>query len=107
MRMMIKELLTEGGYDVCGEAEDGYSVCRMYNALRPHLVLLDITLPDMNGIEALKRIREQDPAAVVIMCSAMGQQDLIIKSIQAGARDFLIKPIRKEILMEAIRKVIG
>lgn len=107
MRMMIKEMLDENGYDVVGEADTGNSACRMYNALRPQLVLLDITLPDMDGIEVLKRIREQNPAADVIMCSAMGQQELIIKSIQAGARDFIIKPFRTEKLVEAIKKVIG
>ena len=92
MRMMIKDILTKNGYNVVGEAENGARAVEKYNELKPDLVLMDITMPEMDGIQALKKIKENDPSALVIMCSAMGQQAMVIESIQAGAKDFIVKP---------------
>ncbi|MBR6451842.1 MAG: response regulator, partial [Lachnospiraceae bacterium] len=86
MRMMIKDILTKNGYNVVGEAENGARAVEKYNELKPDLVLMDITMPEMDGIQALKKIKENDPSALVIMCSAMGQQAMVIESIQAGAK---------------------
>ena len=107
MRMMIKDVLTKNGYTVAGEAENGVKAIEKYNELHPDLVLMDITMPEMDGIAALKKIKATDPSAVVIMCSAMGQQAMVIESIQAGARDFIVKPFQAERVIEAVKKVIG
>ena len=84
MRMMIKDILTKNGYNVVGEAENGAKGVEKYNELKPDLVLMDITMPELDGIQALKKIKEMDSSATVIMCSAMGQQAMVIESIQAG-----------------------
>ena len=107
MRMMIKDILTKNGYTVAGEAENGVKAVEKYNELKPDLVLMDITMPEMDGIQALKKIKEGAPNAVVIMCSAMGQQAMVIESIQAGAKDFIVKPFQAERVLEAVKKVIG
>ena len=86
MRMMIKDILTKNGYNVVGEAENGLKAVEKYNELKPDLVLMDITMPEMDGIQALKNIKASDAGAMVIMCSAMGQQAMVIESIQAGAK---------------------
>ena len=107
MRMMIKDILTKNGYTVAGEAENGLRAVEKYAELKPDLVLMDITMPEMDGIQALKKIKSTDPAASVIMCSAMGQQAMVIESIQAGARDFIVKPFQADRVLEAVKKVIG
>jgi two-component system chemotaxis response regulator CheY len=107
MRMMIKEILTKHGYEVVGEAVNGVQAVEKYQELKPDLVTLDITMPEMDGIEALKRIRQIDPQAKVIMCSAMGQQAMVIDAIQAGAKDFIVKPFQAERVIEAVRKTLG
>ena len=107
MRMMIKDILTKNGYAVAGEAENGLKAVEKYAELKPDLVLMDITMPEMDGIQALKKIKSTDPAASVIMCSAMGQQAMVIESIQAGARDFIVKPFQADRVLEAVKKVIG
>ncbi|HAV00053.1 MAG: response regulator [Lachnospiraceae bacterium] len=107
MRMMIKDILTKNGYNVVGEAENGAKAVEKYNELKPDLVLMDITMPEMDGIQALKKIKEGDPGAMVIMCSAMGQQAMVIESIQAGAKDFIVKPFQADRVIEAVKKVIG
>ena len=107
MRMMIKDILTKNGYTVAGEAQNGVKAVEKYNELKPDLVLMDITMPEMDGIQALKKIKEGAPNAVVIMCSAMGQQAMVIESIQAGAKDFIVKPFQAERVLEAVKKVIG
>ena len=89
MRMMIKDILSKNGYNVVGEAENGAKAVEKYAELKPDLVLMDITMPEMDGIAALKSIKSSDPGATVIMCSAMGQQAMVIESIQAGAKDFI------------------
>lgn len=107
MRMMIKDILTKNGYDVVGEAENGVKAVEKYKELKPDLVLMDITMPEMDGIEAVKTIKAADASAKVIMCSAMGQQAMVIESIQAGAKDFIVKPFQAERVIEAVRKVVG
>ena len=107
MRVMIKDILTKNGYDVAGEAENGLKAVEKYNETKPDLVMMDITMPEMDGIEALKAIREKDGNAAVIMCSAMGQQAMVIEAIQSGAKDFIVKPFQAERVLEAVKKVIG
>lgn len=107
MRMMIKDILTKNGYVVIGEAENGIKAVEKYKELRPDLVLMDITMPEMDGIQAVKAIKILDSSAKVIMCSAMGQQAMVIESIQAGAKDFIVKPFQAERVIEAVRKVVG
>ena len=107
MRMMIKDILTKNGYNVAGEAENGVKAVEKYNELKPDLVLMDITMPEMDGIQALKKIKEADSSALVIMCSAMGQQAMVIESIQAGAKDFIVKPFQADRVIEAVKKVVG
>lgn len=107
MRMMIKDILTKNGYNVVGEAENGAKGIEKYNELQPDLVLMDITMPELGGIEALKGIKQSDPSAKVIMCSAMGQQAMVIESIQAGAKDFIVKPFQADRVLEAVKKVVG
>ena len=107
MRMMIKDILTKNGYTVVGEAENGAKAVEKYAELKPDLVLMDITMPEMDGIQALKKIKEADPSATGIMCSAMGQQAMVIESIQSGAKDFIVKPFQADRVLEAVRKVVG
>ena len=107
MRMMIKDILTKNGYNVAGEAENGLKAVEKFKEVNPDLVLMDITMPEMDGIQALKEIKKIDVGAKVIMCSAMGQQAMVIESIQAGAKDFIVKPFQAERVIEAVKKVVG
>lgn len=107
MRMMIKDILTKNGYNVAGEAENGQVAVDKYVEVKPDLVMMDITMPEKNGIEALKEIKAKDPSANIIMCSAMGQQAMVIESIQAGAKDFIVKPFQADRVLEAVRKAVG
>ncbi|ETT85867.1 response regulator [Viridibacillus sp. FSL R5-0477] len=107
MRMMIKDILTKNGFEVVGEAGDGAQAIEKYSELKPDLVTMDITMPEMDGIAALKSIKEKDPSAIVIMCSAMGQQAMVIDAIQAGAKDFIVKPFQADRVIEAIQKALG
>ena len=107
MRMMIKDILTKNGYNVVAEAENGLKAVEKFNEAKPDLVLMDITMPEMDGIQALKKIKEMDPAAKVVMCSAMGQQAMVIEAIQSGAKDFIVKPFQAERVLEAVKKVVG
>lgn len=107
MRMMIKDILSKNGYNVAGEAENGLKAVEKYKEINPDLVLMDITMPEMDGIQALKEIKKLDAGALVIMCSAMGQQAMVIESIQAGAKDFIVKPFQADRVIEAVKKVVG
>ena len=107
MRMMIKDILTKNGYNIAGEAENGVKAIEKYNELKPDLVLMDITMPEMDGISAVKEIKKIDPNAKIVMCSAMGQQAMVIEAIQAGARDFIVKPFQADRVLEAVRKAVG
>lgn len=107
MRMMIKEILSKNGFEVVGEANDGAQALEKYKELNPDLVTMDITMPEMDGITALKEIKKINPNAKIIMCSAMGQQAMVIDAIQAGAKDFIVKPFQAERVLEAINKTLG
>ena len=107
MRMMLKDILTKNGYNVIGEAANGQEGYDRYRELKPDLVTLDITMPEVDGITCLKMIRQADSSAKVIMCSAMGQQAMVVDAIQSGARDFIVKPFQPDRVMEAVKKAIG
>ncbi len=107
MRMMIKDTLTKGGYTDLVEAADGAIAVEQFKAESPNLVIMDITMPNMNGLEALKAIKTIDPAAQIIMCSAMGQESMVIDAIKSGAKDFIVKPFKAERILEAVGKVLG
>lgn len=107
MRMMIKDILTKNGYEIAAEAENGVKAVEKYNETKPDLVMMDITMPEMDGIQALKKIKEVDSGANIIMCSAMGQQAMVIESIQSGARDFIVKPFNQDRVLEAVKKAVG
>ncbi len=107
MRMMIKDILSKNGYDVVGEAENGAVAIEKYNELKPDLVTMDITMPEMDGIEALKKIKQGDPSARIVMCSAMGQQAMVVEAIQAGAKDFIVKPFQADRVLEAVSKALS
>jgi two-component system chemotaxis response regulator CheY len=107
MRMMIKDVLSKNGFEICGEAENGAKAIEKYKELNPDLVIMDITMPEVDGIQAVKEIKKLNGAAKVIMCSAMGQQAMVIEAIQAGAKDFIVKPFQAERIIEAVKKVLG
>lgn len=107
MRMMLKDILTKNGLTVAGEAVNGKDAIDKYKELSPDLVTMDITMPEIDGITALKEIRKLDRNAKVLMCSAMGQQAMVIESIQAGAKDFIVKPFQADRVVEAVKKVLG
>lgn len=107
MRMMIKDILTKNGYEVAGEAENGQKAVELYQQLKPDVVTMDITMPEMDGIAAVKAIKKIDPNAKIIMCSAMGQQLMVMEAIQAGAKDFIVKPFQQERVLQALQKVLG
>ncbi|MBM7581392.1 two-component system chemotaxis response regulator CheY [Caldicoprobacter guelmensis] len=107
MRMMLKDILTKNGYEIAGEAENGLKAVEKYKELQPDLVIMDITMPEMDGIQAVREIKKINPDAKIVMCSAMGQQAMVIESIQAGARDFVVKPFQADRVIEAVKKVIG
>lgn len=107
MRTVLKNLLSENGYEVVGEAENGIEAIKKYNEFRPDLTLMDITMPEMDGIEALQGIMKINPEAKVIMCSAMGQERMVASAIKNGARDFIVKPFENERVIQAIAKSIG
>lgn len=107
MRMTIKKMIESDGYTVVGEAGNGVEAVQKYMELQPDAVLLDITMPEMNGVDALKRIKEFDPKAKVIICSAMGQQAMVAQAVQSGAKDFIVKPFEKDRLVAALKRVLG
>lgn len=107
MRMMIKDILTKNGFEVVGEAENGAKAVEKYKELSPNLVIMDITMPDVDGIQAVKEIKKVDKNSKIIMCSAMGQQAMVIESIQAGAQDFIVKPFQPDRVIEAVKKALA
>jgi two-component system chemotaxis response regulator CheY len=106
IRLVQKEAIASGGYRIVGEASTGREAVEKYAQLRPDLIVLDITMPEMNGLEAMKRILAIDPQARIIICSAIGQQSLIVEAISAGAMDFIVKPFKPERLVAAIDKAL-
>ena len=107
MRTMISDILEESGYEIVGQAESGVQAIERYKALRPDLVTMDIVMPDMGGIDAVREICKFDPGARILMCSAMGQQALVVEAIQAGAKDFVVKPFQPSRVLEAVQRVLG
>ena len=106
MRTMISDILSQAGYEVVGEAETGTQAVERFKALNPDLVTMDIVMPDMGGIDAVREIVKIAPGARVLMCSAMGQQALVIEAIQAGAKDFVVKPFQPSRVLEAVQRVL-
>ena len=107
MRTMIRDILAQAGFEVVGEAETGAQAVERYRQLKPDLVTMDIVMPDMGGIDAVREIVKQDPDAKILMCSAMGQQALVFEAIQAGAKDFVVKPFQPSRVLEAVKRVLG
>ena len=107
MRVTLKNILTQNGFEVVGEASNGAESVELYKSLKPDLVTMDITMPEMDGIAALKQIREHDPGANVVMCTAMGQKNMVVEAIQAGAKDFIVKPFQAERVVEAVNKLLA
>lgn len=106
MRMVQKDILSGKGYGIIGEASDGLEAVAMYESLKPDIVLMDITMPNMNGLDAVKRILVDDPQAKIIICSALGQQKIIVEAINSGIKDFIVKPFKAERLLSAIAKAL-
>ena len=106
MRMTLIRILKEGGHETVGEASDGEQAVSRYKELEPDMVLMDITMPDVDGIEALKGIMSLDPTAKVIMCTAMGQQALVVEAIKNGAKDFMVKPFEADTICNAVNKAL-
>ena len=107
MRMMIRNALTQNGYTNILEAADGEIACNTYAAEKPDLVIMDITMPNKTGIEALRDIKASDPGAKIVMCSAMGQESMVVEAIKLGALDFIVKPFKPERILQTVKKVIG
>jgi two-component system chemotaxis response regulator CheY len=107
MRMMIKDILTKGGHEVAGEAGNGAEALAKYQELKPDAVTMDITMPEVDGIQGLKSIKAFDANSKIVMCSAMGQQGMVIEAIQAGARDFIVKPFDAARVLEAVAKILS
>ena len=106
MRTMISDILTQAGYEVIGEAETGAQAVERFKELSPGLVTMDIVMPGMGGIDAVREIVKIAPKAKILMCSAMGQQALVVEAIQAGARDFIVKPFQPSRVLEAVQRVL-
>ena len=106
MRSILKDLLLRNGYDVIGEAENGREVIELYGKLKPDIIAMDIMMPEMSGTQALKELKERYPEARVVMSAAMGQQNLVVEAIRAGAAEFFIKPVQAERVVEAIDKAL-
>lgn len=107
MRMMLKNILVGSGYEVVGEAENGAKAIEQFKSLKPDLVIMDIIMPEMGGIDAVREIVKQNPTAKILMCSSMGQQSLVVEAIQAGAKDFIVKPFQPSNVLEAVKKALG
>ena len=107
MRTMIADILSSAGYEVVGEAETGAQAVQKYRQLKPDLVTMDIVMPDMGGIDAVKAIIAIDPNARILMCSAMGQQQLVVEAVQAGAKEFVVKPFQPSRVLEAVKRLLA
>ena len=105
MRQMIREIIEPEGYEVVGEATNGVEAVEQYQQLHPDLVTMDIVMPEKNGIEALKEIMDLDDKAKVVICSALGQESLIMEALEAGARDFIVKPFKPDAVLSTLKKV--
>ncbi len=106
MRQMIRDIIEPEGYQVIGEASDGVEVVEKFRELHPDLVMMDIVMPKRSGIDAVKAITAEDPSATVVMCSALGQETLVMEAIQAGAKDFIVKPFKPDAVVGTLAKVV-
>lgn len=106
MRMMIKNYLNKAGYTDIVEGEDGEKAVALYKSEKPDLVLMDITMPNVDGIEALRQIKAYDPNANVVMCSAMGQEAMVMEAIRLGAKDFIVKPFKQDRILQTVTKLL-
>jgi two-component system chemotaxis response regulator CheY len=107
MRRMLKDILTKENYDIVAEAQNGREAVEKYLETRPDLVLMDITMPEMDGIAAVREIKAHDPEARIVMCSALQQQEMVLESLEAGALDFVTKPFMPQKVLETVQKVLG
>jgi two-component system chemotaxis response regulator CheY len=107
MRNMIRDIFASGGFEVVGEAANGLEAVEKFRELRPDLTTMDIVMPFKSGIEATREIVKVDPHAVVVMCSALGQEALVMEAIEAGASDFIVKPFKSEDVISVVKKVLG
>jgi two-component system chemotaxis response regulator CheY len=107
MRNMLRNIFSESGFDIVGEAQNGNEAIEMYQRLKPDLVTMDIVMPEKNGIEALKEIMAADGTARIVICSALGQESLIMEALEAGARDFIVKPFKPPKVIEVAQKVLS
>ncbi len=107
MRTMVGDILQQAGFEIVGEAESGVQAIEKYRTLKPDLVTMDIVMPDMGGIDAVREITKLDPQARVLMCSAMGQQALVVEALQAGAKDFVVKPFQPSRVLEAVERILS
>jgi len=107
MRNILKKIFTAGGYEVVAEAENADDGVKAYQKTKPDMVTMDICMPNKSGIEAIKDITKQDVNAKILVCSALGQELLVMEAIQAGAKDFIVKPFKKEKILDTIQKVLS
>ncbi|MEG2053436.1 MAG: response regulator [Oscillospiraceae bacterium] len=107
MRMTIKNCLSKAGYTELLEAADGQEAVNTYQAEKPDLIIMDITMPNMDGIQALQTIKSADPSAKIVMCSAMGQESMVVEAIHLGALDFIVKPFKPDRILQTVQKIIG
>ncbi len=107
MRMMVKDTLTKGGYTDVTEAVDGADAVAKFKEISPDLVIMDITMPNMDGLEALKAIKAENAGANVVMCSAMGQESMVIDAIKSGAKDFIVKPFKPDRVLKTVESIVG
>jgi two-component system chemotaxis response regulator CheY len=107
MRVTLKNILTKNGYEIAGEATNGREAVQLYASTQPDLVTMDITMPEMDGISAVREIKKADPEAKIIMCTAMGQKNMVMEAVAAGARDFIVKPFQPDKVLESVQKLLG
>lgn len=107
IRVMLSRILAEGGFTIVGEAANGEQAVNLYRQLKPDLVFMDITMPEMNGIQAVRTIKKEDPQARIVMCSAMGQKTHVLEAVEAGAKNFIIKPFESQKVLEVANAVLA
>ncbi|TYS46786.1 response regulator [Bacillus infantis] len=107
MRLTLTGILKKAEHEIVGEAENGREAIDLYRELKPELVTMDITMPEMSGLEAMKEIKQEFPEAKVVMCSAMGQQKMVVEAIEAGAKDFIVKPFDEGRVLDAVNRVLS
>lgn len=107
MRMMLKDTLTKNGYTDLYEAVDGADAVEKFSEIQPDLVIMDITMPNKDGLEALKEIRAKDGNANIVMCSAMGQESMVMEAVRSGAKDFIVKPFKGDRVLKTVNNILG